>query len=635
MAENWFRRLKANILFYSRTVGRSRGVWLRGALCWSIGMILLIAGGSSTYDLRFQLRGPQPTSSDIVLVLISQSEWLRLHGQRRSWTRPLQEISHITDSFYWHPETWSLLLQSILRDQPRAIGISFYFGENIRRPLSNTLHAPEFNDPRVFWSANLDSEGRPLIPVFADNYVQNAGLNDVLVDNDGTVRRFSSPLVQVPHMALRLANSYQPQQDSPVSGESRFINFQGPAGTFQRFSLTDIIENRIPADFFAGKLVIIGSKDSEGHFYRTPLGEMTRAEILANAVDNFLGQKWITPLDLGTSAVLLLLLLILAIWIVSTYPQSVALVFYFWIGIFIVALSLWTFDSFYFWTPILAPVVLLMVTYIVFLSFQLSLKDNLNWRLEQERKYLLEVEQLKNNFVSLISHDLKTPIAKIQAICDRILAQNPQIDIADDLSYLRRESCELHRYIQSILQITRVESRDFKLNKDAADMNELIKKVVEQIKPLARAKKISITEELEPMFLIEVDSVLVQEVILNLVENAVKYSQEGGQIRIISRELDDRVFIEVEDNGPGISPKDQNRVFEKFVRGDTQDTAIKGSGLGLYLVKYFIELHGGEVFLKSQVGKGTRVGFSLPVNEELDSQVRQGEVTWKTDSRSS
>ena len=114
--------------------------------------------------------------------------------------------------------------------------------------------------------------------------------------------------------------------------------------------------------------------------------------------------------------------------------------------------------------------------------------ETANSKLIQEQKYLAELEQLKNNFVSLISHDLKTPISKIQAIIDRQLIEKTQLG-TEDLLNLKNYSDELNRYIQSILKVLRVESRDFKINMQSADINEIIFHVSERLKPLALAKK--------------------------------------------------------------------------------------------------------------------------------------------------
>jgi two-component system, OmpR family, phosphate regulon sensor histidine kinase PhoR len=194
-----------------------------------------------------------------------------------------------------------------------------------------------------------------------------------------------------------------------------------------------------------------------------------------------------------------------------------------------------------------------------------------------------------------------------------LLASQLEPIVKEGLSALRGESQELNRYIQSILQLSRLESTQVRLQREATDINALVEKVCHQLAPIIRDKNQKLDKELEPMFSIEVDGVLIQEVILNLIENASKYTPEKGEIRLHTQEVDDKVIFSVHDNGPGISREDQERIFEKFYRGQAHQTQTKGTGLGLFLVKYFVELHGGNVFLESQSGAGTTVGFTLPV----------------------
>jgi K+-sensing histidine kinase KdpD len=276
--------------------------------------------------------------------------------------------------------------------------------------------------------------------------------------------------------------------------------------------------------------------------------------------------------------------------------------------------------------PLTASVVSSFATYIIFISFQLTLKDYMNLQLEKERQFLFDVEELKNNFLSLISHDLKTPIAKIQAICDRMLAEAHDTSVTGDVTALREEATELHRYIHTILQITRVESRDFRIKKDASDINEIISTVAGKLQVLAKNKKIELVLDLEPMFLIEVDAVLMREVVLNLIENAIKYTQEGGRVTISSREIEDQVYVMVEDNGPGVPKEEQERIFDKFYRGESGKSQPKGSGLGLYLVKYFIELHRGKIIFESEPKRGTKVGFRLPLADDATGEGEKNEA---------
>jgi signal transduction histidine kinase len=140
------------------------------------------------------------------------------------------------------------------------------------------------------------------------------------------------------------------------------------------------------------------------------------------------------------------------------------------------------------------------------------------------------------------------------------------------------------------------------------------------LQPLAAAKRLQFDLQLEPLFLVDLDVTLIREVIQNLVENAIKYSPEGRTITVHSFETpENEVGFEVKDQGEGIPAEELSSVWGKFVRGQSQSHKSKGTGLGLYLVKYFVELHAGRVTLQSVLGQGTTVGFFLPIS--LDSEV--------------
>ena len=596
-----------------RRFWRSKGLWLRILFCWTLGSTFPFFDEVNQYDLRFQLRGDQAVADNIVIVQFDQEDWTTQHGPNSNLLRSLKEFSEPTDSYFWRATTWDKLLGNILKQNPKSVGVTFFFSDQLPKP-EDQLKA--LQDPRVLWAAQLDNEGRPAMPLTANTYGYNVALVDLREDDDHILRRFSSPLAPIPHMALKLAETNDAnslQELNSFFGDTRLINFRGRRDIYPTVSAIDVLQDRIPQNYFQNKIVLVGSNTVKAHQFQTPLGKMNRAQVLGQVLDDVLHRRWIHKISFAWCSLYLLLVVLAAVMIIFSYPQSVALVFMVWLGLGTTALSIWIFDSFYFWIPAFSPLILAVVSYVVFIGYQLSLKENQTWRLEQEKKILSELEQLRNNFVSLISHDLKTPIAKIQAICDRLLAGKVDDEIKKGLQSLRKESAELHRYIQSILQISRMESSPVQLRQEPIDINELIEKVIEQVRPLAEDKQQTLQAQLEPMFSIEVDGVLIQEVILNLVENAIKYTPENGQISICSREVDDKVIFEVQDNGPGIPEKDRQHLFEKFFRGQAQQTNIKGTGLGLFLVKYFIELHGGEVFLETELGKGTRVGFALPL----------------------
>lgn len=635
-----FDDLQKFVHYNALVAWRTKDFWVRALLCWIIGAALLANDEVTNFDMRLKVRGPRPSSDKVVIINVPEREWAALitqsellHNpsalsQSRNMIRPLKEITSVNDSFFWNSLVWEDLLRQVLSAEPTAVGITFFFGDNVHWPQTTPSGLAVFEDSRIIWGAERDNSGRILVPLFASTYNTNVGLRGLRMDDDGNVRRFMSSPIQIPHLGVRLAALADPQLADVADREylsPTLINFAGDGESFKVMNAKDIVEGNFDPASLKNRVVLIGSLESPLEQMQTPLGRMSRTEIIANITDNVLNQASITRLRATIYLSLLAALMIAAIWVLITYPQSVTLVIFILAAIVWSAGSAWAFDVFHFWIPVFSPLVQLTVTCIVFLSYQLALNERRTWRLEQEQLYLSEIERLKSNFVSMMSHDLKTPIAKIQAICDRLIAAMPTSEITQDLRTLRRSSDELHRYIQSILQVTRVEAKDFQIQKEVMDINESIERVISRLQPLAIEKGLSIEKALEPMFSIEADTTLIQEVIHNLIENAIKYtpalSTTGtrGRIVITSQERDDNVVVVVEDNGPGIDPRDQKDIWLKFTRGQNQMAGgqeIRGTGLGLYLVKYFIELHGGQVFLESTPGIGTKIGFSIPISEE-------------------
>lgn len=600
-----------------RFFSRRRGFWLRCFLCWMIGCLVLSTDEINAYDQRFQLRGDQKASADIVLITIKQSDFANIYDSRTNFLDNMSEVTDITDSFFWDKHLWLELLGRILQQDPKSVGVTLYFGDNIG---SVPMTPEEFNmflDPRIVWSSTTNNLERILTPIFTNRNRDNLGSNELRRDEDGIVRRVFPSRSEMPHLIEKITGKKFPTTQAGLP-----INFRGSSKVFKQYSMSEIMYDEIPAHAFKNKIILIGAETSAAPVYMTPIGTLSRTEILAHITDTVLGDKWIKRLPFAWYAVGFFFLMLFAVFLITTYPQSMALFFIVWIGTALAALSAWVFDTFYFWSPAFSPFVLLGTSWIVFIGYQATKIERQNFRLQQEQRYLAELEQLKNNFVSLISHDLKTPIAKIQAIVDRLLVQHQRdSELGQDLVSLRLFSDELNRYIQSILKVLRVESRDFKIHKEVADINEVIEEALQHLRPLAREKNIQISTSLEPMFSLEFDPTLMKEVLINLIENAIKYTPAGGQIDVLSEEVDDQVHVRVTDTGEGIKPDDMEKVWGKFTRGSDQDLRSKGTGLGLYLVKYFIELHGGKVGMDSKLGQGTTVFFSLPLDVEEDTEV--------------
>jgi signal transduction histidine kinase len=612
MSRSWLEELKTRLAVTLRFFLRRRGVLFRGIICWSLGMLALTNDEVFSYDERLQIRGPQKVSSDIVLIIIRPTDLIGPSYSHRNSLLNVSEIADLTDSYFWNPILWQALLDKILSQNPTSVGVSLYFGENIGSVNQRLINPKLFEDPRVVWSNSTNYMERVLQPAFANNDETNIGSNEIKRDEDGVVRRIF-PLYGDEHLLEKMSKKTFP------NGHPLPINYRGSARVFPHYSVTEILNDEWGPDLLKGKYVLIGAETGAGLSYITPLGSMNRVEILAHMLDNLLADRWIKRFHTSFYALLFVFLVAFGIIIITQYPQSVALIFFFWISTLFAALSAWVFDSFYIWLPAFSPFIVLATVWVIFIGYQATKIERVNYQLKQEQKYLQELEQLKNNFVSLISHDLKTPIAKIQAIIDRLLTQHQNPQLVDDLKTLRVSSDELNRYIQSILKVLRVESRDFKLHIEIGDINEIIEEAIHQLRPLADAKNISIWTHLEPMFSTEFDITLIKEVIINLVENAIKYTPTGGQITITSQEVDNEINVRVKDTGSGIAEDEIEHVWGKFTRGKGQDLKTKGTGLGLYLVKYFIELHGGTVQLESELNQGTTVSFTLPLLDDTTS----------------
>lgn len=580
---------------------------LRVFFCWALSIILIAIDKTPHLDLRYKIRGDKASSSPIVINSIKLSEWQKYFS--------IQSPSNATnsptnyDNLFGNIEAWRDILDKVLKQDPKFVGITFFLEETSEH--NHLLNSYPFNDPRIHWSAKINQNGR-LEYSKPENSSHNFQLTQFFKENDGVYRNFQSPLLHVQHMSLKASQSIEPYTDYNV-GESLRMNLYGRDNYYKNISLENLMTNK-QNSLMKDAIVLIGSHYQESRRMNTALGDMSVNALTANAIDNFLAQSWIKLPSFYMLCLIFLLFSFLFARVSIYYPQPVTFIIYILILVIYSGFSLWLFDTHFIWTPILSLIFLAACTYVVFLSFQISNQENQIWRLEKEKVFSSEVEELKSNFISLFSHDLKTPLAKIQAISDRLIQENKSDKLNSDLELLKAEGEELNRSIQSILKLSRVESRSLKLNREPHDLNEIILQSQKSLSPLAEKKSITIETQLTPLFLSEFDALLIKEVVNNLIENAIKYTPENGSIIISSDETENDICLNVFNSGQALSAQEASQVFEKFYRSPQFKDTQKGSGLGLYLSKYFIELHGGKMYFKAIDGKGTEVGFFLPLS---------------------
>ncbi len=388
------------------------------------------------------------------------------------------------------------------------------------------------------------------------------------------------------------------------------LNFRGPTDTFSPLPYFDAQETDLNLE---DKIVILKFPEVL-QSYTTPVGLLSETELVANIIDNVLEDRFIAAPNFTLHLFILLVILVINTLILLFLPSTLALVGTSIFAIVYTSLSLWIFDTFYIWTPILTPLIQIVVTLLLISNYKYILNERTRWDLEKDTLLFQEVEEMRTNFLSLFSHDLKTPLAKIIGLTELILGKTQDPELRDNLDKINLASRELEKYIKRILKMSQVQSKNISIQRAPEDINNLIEKSIQQNQFIAQQKKITLVKKTQPLFMIEIDGSLVQEVINNFVENAITYSPEGSQIIISSQENQNFIKVSVTDQGRGIPKHAQDNIWEKYYRFDSQKS---GYGLGLFLSRYVIQLHGGRVYLKSKEHNGSEFGFILPIDENI------------------
>jgi len=230
-----------------------------------------------------------------------------------------------------------------------------------------------------------------------------------------------------------------------------------------------------------------------------------------------------------------------------------------------------------------------------------------------------EMARMKNDFVSKVAHELKTPLSSIRAYVEMLVEGEAQDAATREEFYkiIDSESDRLNRMIENMLNISRIEAGVIKVQKQDLALTGIIKEVVDCLQPQAAEKEQVLEAELSPVFYqVHADRDMLYQAILNLVSNSVKYTPKGGHVRVSSALENGMATVRVSDTGLGIPAEDLPHLFEKFYRVSANKKAAKGTGLGLALVKEIVEtLHHGQIAVESTVGKGTTFTIRLPVAE--------------------
>ena len=224
-------------------------------------------------------------------------------------------------------------------------------------------------------------------------------------------------------------------------------------------------------------------------------------------------------------------------------------------------------------------------------------------------------------FVSAVSHEMKTPLAGIKAYVELLVDGDAEDEDTQEQFFeiINAQADRLQRLVDNLLNLARIEAGVVAVNKQSRSLNEMLEEALAVVQPAAEAKGIALDSDLSPLYLgVLVDRDMVLQAAINLLSNAVKYTPTRGNVTLRSRLVDNEVRFDVEDNGVGLSPEDCQKVFEKFYRVQKDKEMAAGTGLGLPLVKHIVEdVHGGRIAVESTLGKGSVFSVFLPAAATL------------------
>jgi signal transduction histidine kinase len=581
------------------------------------------------YDSKVRFDIGIKNSSDIVIVTIDE-----------------ESDDYLGDTYPYTYATHSRFLEKLISSKPKLINFFTKMPALDLKGVDNQKYFNEFKNKlknfsdeggKVNFSTELDElTGENLPPKELQDF--NYSLGQINIDNltfakDDVVRRAIFNVSGEESSHLWTANEYRKYKGLKAlkvqdvlgtyyndEADANFVMFRYPSTpVYSEFKYKTIPYHRVlvgsfSPEIFKDKIVLIGPNytSERNNFLLTPFNteeyKAPKLIVHASIIDSLIQNKTIQTIPRIVSNVLAFILAIVLSIIISKLKPKDGLIITVLVLLSTLLISYLLFVLLGFWLYTAHIIVTIFVVYYIWIPFRAIGEYQRRFAIQEEAKLLKKVEKLKQNFLSLMSHDLKTPVAKIAGVADNLYQQNKDnLDIRDKSQLIINSTKELNKFISSILDLTKIESSNFGLNRTSKDVNQLIEGVIKDLQFSANEKGISVKKELSPLYPISVDVTLITRVISNLVENAIKYSVLNCEIVVKSWDDDKWVYIEIIDNGPGIPGEELQNIFEKFYRiKNDANHSIKGTGLGLYLVKYFVELHGGTIEVESTLGKGTK-----------------------------
>lgn len=244
--------------------------------------------------------------------------------------------------------------------------------------------------------------------------------------------------------------------------------------------------------------------------------------------------------------------------------------------------------------------------------------------LERANDDLQRADAVKDEFISIASHQLRSPLTAIKGHLSMLLEGDYGEISRRQLPALKRlaqSTNEVINILNDMLSVSRINAHQLELNKTTVEPEDLVRDVVSELRPLAQLKSLKITVDLpaRPIGSIQADGLRIRQVMVNFLDNAIKYTPRGHVKVTLSRQKDNLIFL-VKDNGIGIPETELQKLFSKFYRAsNAKEVSASGSGLGLFVARQIIAQHGGDCIIDSREGRGSTFGFTIPISQ-LDQQ---------------
>jgi signal transduction histidine kinase/DNA-binding response OmpR family regulator len=255
-------------------------------------------------------------------------------------------------------------------------------------------------------------------------------------------------------------------------------------------------------------------------------------------------------------------------------------------------------------------------TYSVIVTHEIRKRHRVEEALIRAKEEAERASKFKDRFLSTMSHELRTPLNAVMGFSD-LLADKRYGELSERqrryVAHINTGGKHLLKLINDILDLSKIEAGRLEISSEDLSVEAVFGEVVSALRPLAEKKAQTLSLSAEPGLAVHADGMRFKQVLMNLVGNAIKFTPEGGRIELAAQQADGKVQVKVRDNGPGIPPEEQKRIFEAFYRLRKSGEGTEGTGLGLAITESLVKLQGGSLDLESEPGSGSCFYFSLPM----------------------